>query len=111
MPVEKWSDEIAVARLADDPQLSDDLHQVSRLLDRDLAAAVLDFSTVRFVNSTNLGTLLELRKKVTAGGKRLILCGVGTSVWGTFLVTGLDKVFTYADDVPTALASLQLSAG
>jgi hypothetical protein len=32
-----------------------------------------------------------------------------TQVWSAFLVTGLDKVFEFADSVPTALAALQIS--
>ena len=37
-----------------------------------------------------------------------MLCGVGNQVWGAFLVTGLDKIFHYTDDVTTALATLQI---
>jgi len=29
-------------------------------------------------------------------------------VWGAFLVTGLDKMFDFSDNVMTALATLQL---
>ena len=29
-------------------------------------------------------------------------------VWGVFLVTGLDRIFDFVDDLPTGLASLQL---
>ena len=31
---------------------------------------------------------------------------VSTQVWGSFLVTGLDKVFEFSDSVSTALATL-----
>ena len=40
---------------------------------------------------------------------RLVLCGAGTQVWGVFLVTGLDKIFEFSDNVSTALATLQLA--
>ena len=33
---------------------------------------------------------------------RLILCGLNTHVWGVFLITGLDKIFEFSDDVPKA---------
>jgi hypothetical protein len=30
-------------------------------------------------------------------------------VWGVLMITGLDKIFDFTDDVTTALASLQLT--
>ena len=36
------------------------------------------------------------------------LCALSTGIWGVLLVTGLDKVFEFCDDVPSGLASLQL---
>lgn len=108
MPLENWSDEIVLARLADDPQFSEDLGTLQRQLRTKPRGAVLDFSGVRFVNSSNLGALLELRKLALEKGASVVLCGVPTTVWGTFLVTGLDKLFRFVDDMPTALASLQM---
>jgi anti-anti-sigma factor len=108
MPVEKWSDNVAVAHLADDPQFSEDLQSID-----DTASGgrnvVLDFAAVHFVNSSNLARLLKLRKNMLSAGGRLMLCSITTQVWGTFLVTGLDKVFEFSDNVPTALATLQMS--
>ncbi len=37
-----------------------------------------------------------------------MLCGINTKAWGLFLVTGLDKVFEFADNVATGLASVQI---
>jgi hypothetical protein len=36
------------------------------------------------------------------------LCAVNTHVWGLLLVTGLDKVFNFSDDVSMGLASVQI---
>ncbi|MCC7350826.1 MAG: anti-sigma factor antagonist [Phycisphaerales bacterium] len=111
MPVEKWSDTIAVAHLGDDPQFSEDMAAVER------AAAgshpldvVLDFDAIRFVNSSNIAHLLRVRGQTLAEGGRLVLCGISTHIWGTFLVTGLDKIFTFSDNVTTALATLQIES-
>ncbi|MCH7703013.1 MAG: hypothetical protein IID37_15125, partial [Planctomycetes bacterium] len=41
--------------------------------------------------------------------RSLKLCGVGTHVWGLFLVTGLDKVFDFVDNVAEALAGVQMN--
>jgi len=43
--------------------------------------------------------------------RRLILCEVNTQVWGVFMVTGLDKIFEFTNDIATALATLQLAGG
>jgi anti-anti-sigma regulatory factor len=39
---------------------------------------------------------------------RLVLCNLPTAVWGTLLVTGLDKIFHFSNDVTTSLATLQM---
>lgn len=109
MAIEQWSESIYVVRLADDPQLTDDLMSLEQALAGKPASAVLDFTGVRYVNSSNLAKMLKLRKQIHAGDRRLVLCGLGDQVWGALLVTGLDKLFTLADDVSTALASVQVS--
>ena len=108
MPVEKWSEQIVVARLADDPQLTEDLLTLDQSANHGPRDIVLDFSTVNYLNSSHLSRILKLRKRMVADEGRLILCGVCNQVWGAFLVTGLDKLFTFAPDVATALATLQI---
>jgi anti-anti-sigma factor len=110
MPVEKWSETVAVVHLADDPQFTEDLQSIEDPVGgsakRDV---VLDFAAVHFVNSSNLARLLKLRKNMINENRRLVLCSIPTAVWGTFLITGLDKVFEFSDNVPTALATLQMA--
>jgi anti-anti-sigma factor len=110
MPVEKWSENVAVAHLADDPQFTEDLQSIEDAISgsgkRDV---VLDFAAVHFVNSSNLARLLKLRKNMINDNRRLVFCSIPTPVWGTFLITGLDKVFEFSDNVPTALATLQMA--
>lgn len=112
MSIEHWSDSIIVAELQDDPAFTDDLtalvDQVEAHRDVDV---VMDFSAVTYVNSSNIAKLLKVRKKVISNRHRLVLCGIATNVWGLFLVTGLDKVFEFADDVANGLATVQLTAG
>ena len=109
MPVEKWSDSVVVVHLADDPQFSDDMESLEQSLSQSPKDAVLDFAAVRFINSSNIARLLKVRKSVLANDHRLMFCGVTNNVWGAFLVTGLDKVFEFSDNVPTALATLQMA--
>ncbi len=107
MPIEKWSDRVVVGRLADDPQFSDDMLSIDDAIAKGCCDVVLDLSALRYVNSSNLARLLKLRKN--RAEHRLVLCSVPNQVWGTFLVTGLDKVFEFSDNVATALATLQMA--
>jgi anti-anti-sigma factor len=110
MSVKDWSDNIILAELQDDPQFTDDFNAVHDLVERRNGSnVVLDFSGVTFLNSSNIAKLLKLRKllQTTAPGK-LRLCGIQTGVWGVFLVTGLDKIFDFCDDVASGLASVQM---
>jgi anti-sigma B factor antagonist len=109
MPIERWSDEVSVVHVGDDPQFTDDLSSVLSNADAPGHAVVLDLSALHFINSSNLAFMLRLRQKLVTGDGRLILCGVPNEVWGAFLVTGLDKVFDFSDNVSTALATLQMS--
>jgi len=112
MPLQKWSDTIVLANLQDDPQFTDDLNALFDMLEGDASLdVVLNFAETTFLNSSNIAKLLKLRKMVTGSGKRLLLCGINPHVWGVFLVTGLDKIFEFADDVSTGLAGLQLAEG
>ena len=107
MPLEKWSDRVVVVHLADDPTFTDDLLAFDAAVGADL---VLDFAGVRHINSSNLGLLLKLRKRANAEAAKLVLCSVNDEIWGTFLTTSLDCLFEFSDNVPTALATLQMGA-
>ena len=109
MTIQTWSEDILVVDLQNDPQFTDELNQLLDQVENGPVDVVLDFSNVTFLNSSNIARLLKLRKLVTINhGRRLKLCGISTHVWGVFLVTGLDKVFEYADDVASGLTSLQI---
>jgi anti-anti-sigma factor len=107
MPVEKWSDSIVLAHLGSDPQFSEELDSIMNLIPP-CVSAVLDFAAVHFVNSSNIAELLRLRHRVAEKNGKLILCNIGKPILSTFLITGLDKIFEIGEDVPTALATIQL---
>ena len=108
MPVEQWSDQVSLVHLASDPQFTDEMAALESSLKNGARHVVLDFAGVQFLTSSNLARLLKLRKQVADSQMRLILCAGSTKVWGAFLVTGLDKVFEFADSVPIALAMVQM---
>lgn len=107
MPIEKWSDRVVVVHLADDPQLTDDFDALDQAIEP--ADVVLDFGAVRYMNSSNISKLLNLRRKMLLAERKLVLCNVTTQVWGILLVPGLDKIFQFSDNVPTALATVQMA--
>ncbi|MCG3128304.1 MAG: hypothetical protein CHACPFDD_03186 [Phycisphaerae bacterium] len=112
MPVEHWSDTVLLAELSDDPQFTDDLNSLIEQCEQNQRLSVLaDFRGITYLNSSNIARLLKLRKLVVISNQqRLKICGANTHVWGVFLVTGLDKIFEFVNDIPTGLASLQLDA-
>ena len=108
MPVEQWSDNVVLVRLADNPHTGDDLEALDQATQQRRVNAVVDFSGVRMLNSSNLAKLIKIRRQMHAAETRLLLCGTGDQVWGAFLVTNLDKLFEFTGDVATALATLQI---
>ena len=108
----EWSDDILLAQLADEPALSEELTLIGDQLSEadDKPHAVLDFRGVTYVNSSNIAQLLRLRKILGEAERQLRICGVTDEVWSVLMVTGLDKVFHFAPDTMTALASLQIDA-
>ena len=108
-----WSDDILLAQLADEPALSEELTLIGdQLADAEHKPhAVLDFRSVSYINSSNIAQMLRLRKILDEGGRQLRICGVSDEIWSVLMVTGLDKVFNFAPDTMTALASLQIDAG
>lgn len=107
-----WSDTIVIAELADEPALSEELNSLhTRLMSLTPAKmphVVLNLASVTYLNSSNIAQLLRLRKRLDECGKKLKVCSVSDHVWSVMLVTGLDKVFRFAPDTASALASVQL---
>lgn len=111
MTIQNWSDEIVVAEMADDPQFADEMAALAEMLAGKAANVVLNLGAVSFINSSNISRLLRLRKQMLASAKRLIICAANDQVGGVFVVTGLDKIFEFTNDVATALAKVQLAEG
>jgi anti-anti-sigma factor len=105
MPIEIRPDRTLVVRLDNDPQFSPELEDVGRDPSPQPPAVVLDFGTVRHINSSGIARLLRLRKRLIEENGRLVLCGLSPQVTSVFQVTGLDKIFNFAQDSDNALRS------
>ncbi len=108
MAIQNWSDDITVVELNDDPQFTDEVTTLIENLEKKPTDVVLNFSAVTLINSSNVAKLLRLRKLMQQNDRHLIFSEVNTQVWGVFLVTGLDKIFEFTNDVSTALAKIQV---
>jgi len=110
MPIQKWSDNIWVARVGSEPVFSDDIEGLHRSATDHptMPDIIVDLSQVDHLNSTNLSQLLRLRKALVEDNAKLRLTAPPDSIWVLFLATGLDKVFDFSTDTTTALAELQL---
>ena len=108
MPIERWSDSVVVIHLADDPQFTEDLEALDEEESSARTDAVLDMNGVHAINSSNIARLLRLRQFMLKNERRLVLCNIGSHVWTTLLITGLDKVFEISQTVATGLATIQL---
>ncbi|MEC9372437.1 MAG: STAS domain-containing protein [Planctomycetota bacterium] len=114
MPTD-WSDDILISDLSDEPALSDELNSIYERIsapevDRP-PHCILNFGAVTYLNSSNIAQMLRLRKRLTERDRRLVICSVADPVWSVMLLTGLDKVFTFAPEPATAIASLQIEGG
>lgn len=111
MPMD-WSDNIVVCDLRDEPALSEEMNELHQKLTADepdrKRDVVLDMSEVTYLNSSNIAQLLKIRKALVERDKSMRLCSVNDAVWSIMLLTGLDKVFEFAPDKVTAIASLQI---
>ncbi len=111
MPLQQWSDSILIAELTDEPMFSEEFESLMHQLeDKDKATpdVIVDLKRVTYLNSSNIAQLLRLRKKLESAERRLRVCSIGDAVWSVMLLTGLDKLFAFMDDVSTSLASLQI---
>ena len=118
MSLNNWSDTITIAELEDEPLFSEDMDAlVDRIdtirhdSDSDVPHVIVDLHGVHTVNSSNLGSLLRVRKLLDACDRRLLICTVNDTIWSAMIATGLDRIFNFASDVTTALAEIQLGIG
>jgi len=65
----------------------------------------LDISPIEFVDSSGLGALVALLKRLSGQGD-LVVCGARETVMSMFKLTRLDKVFHMATGVEGARAAL-----
>ena len=105
MPIEIRPDRVAVVSLVDEPKFAHDFESLESTKLAAPPSIVLDFGTVRHINSSGIAALLRLRKRLIEENGRLVLCGLNPQVSSVFQVTGLDRIFDFAPDPSAAFKS------
>jgi len=67
---------------------------------------LLDLSKVRFVDSSGLGSILAILKRIRAQGGEMAACGMAKPVKVLFDLVRLDRVLVSHDDRESAIAFL-----
>lgn len=83
------------------PQLRAYLHG---LVDEGASTVVVDLSDVGFLDSTTLGVLISVHKRLAESGGVVELVIPHTRLLRIFQITGLDRVFTIHDSLTGAAA-------
>jgi anti-sigma B factor antagonist len=78
--------------------------EMCKLIDQGHMAFVLDLSEVNFIDSTGLGAILSILKRVGKSGD-IIVTGTSDTVGSMFKLTRMDRVFQMFPTVDEALAA------
>lgn len=85
--------------LRSSPKLRDKMVQLS---DERGARIILDLTGVRYVDSSGVGTMVELKRRVDRSGGSVVLVGLQPRVKSVFEITHLDQFFRIVDDLEQA---------
>ncbi len=66
---------------------------------------VINFESVIYLDSSGIGTLVEVFRRVNAFGGKLVLCGLNERVLSVFEITKLDKFFRICETEAEALSA------
>jgi anti-sigma B factor antagonist len=88
------------------PELAE---QLTQLFDAGRRTVVVDLTSVTFLDSTGLGTLVAARNRAEEAGGQLPIIGSGERVLKLFRITGLDEVFEIYPSIEAAITATTAS--
>ena len=68
---------------------------------------LVDIRDVAYIDSTGLGILIGIKRRVTEGKGKLVLVLSSERILKLFSITGLNNIFTIAGDMDAAIARLK----
>jgi anti-sigma B factor antagonist len=74
------------------------------------ARIVLDLGGLTFCDSTGLGSIIKLHRRLTDGGGVLALCAAGPRVTDVLAISGVDQVISVYPSLTAALRALTTAA-
>ncbi len=77
--------------------------ELKKVLDEGPGRLVIDLSSVPYMDSSGVATLVECLQIARRGSIPLVLCAMQTKVRSVFEIARLDSVFTISESVETAL--------
>lgn len=89
--------------VADNAQAFKDV--VGRYFANGPISLVLDLANVEFIDSSGLGAILSLLKRMPKGSE-LLVCGLNEAVTNLFMLTRMNRVFTICKTVDEAMTTL-----
>ena len=115
MGIQNLSEDVILVVLPEQPHLSYELETINEIVGkRSECDVIIDLYRVQMLTSECVCSLMILNRQLCGprrgggegGRRRLILCNVSHAVRHIFTLTGLDTVFTFADDRLAALQCL-----
>ena len=82
---------------AEAPELSEALHGILR---ESPSKVYIELSSVKYISSAGIGTLVSFMKKLSKQGGSMCLVGLSAELHNLFKMTRLDKIFTFAEEIP-----------
>lgn len=79
---------------------------VFELIDKGESRFVIDLGNVTFVDSSGLGAMVGLLKKIGNRGE-IVVCGLADSVAQMFAITRMNRVFVAYENSDAAVSALQ----
>lgn len=79
--------------------------EIVALIDAGATQLVIDFSEVSFLDSSGLGALVGVLKRIGNRGE-LAVCGLNSDIEQMFRICRMDQVFTIYADVKTSIQTI-----
>lgn len=109
MKVELLNDETSLIRINGSIELvnvNDIKYEIGILLEKGIVKLLLDFSKVEYVDSSGLGMLVSIKKKVNQKDGEIILFSLQKAVKRIVELTDLDKLFVIKENEKDAIEEL-----
>jgi anti-anti-sigma factor len=84
--------------ILDSTQANTFRQQVDKALEEGVTTLLIDLKNITFVDSSGLGILVVIFKKVRAAQKKMYVCSINEQVRMLFELTSMDRVFEVLPD-------------